>query len=97
MITKRIAHQTSGEAKPVIPVHDHFPARFAVSDAPRFSNNSETTTHATLNASCIQGFAKPEGRPCIDLFVMSSGDACRAVVERRWETSLTVREQREKK
>ena len=31
-----IAHHTSGEAKPLIPVHDHALSRSAVSVAPRF-------------------------------------------------------------
>jgi hypothetical protein len=60
-----IAHHTSGEAKPLIPVHDHALSRSAVSVAPRFKRSSDTRTHTTLNASCSQGLPKPEGRSCI--------------------------------
>src|SRR2546428_10802048 len=62
MITKKIAHQTSGDASPVIPVQDQALVRFAVSDAPCFSSNSEASTQTTLRASWNQGFANPEGR-----------------------------------
>src|SRR5206468_9172474 len=79
---RRIAHHTSGEAKPLTPVQDHALSVFATSVAPRFNRNSDTSTHATLRASCSQGLPKPEGRFCICfflLFVMSSEVACQAV------------------
>src|SRR4030095_14923983 len=63
-----IAHHTSGEAKPLIPVHDHALSRSAVSVAPRFKRSSDTSTHTTLSASCSQGLPKPEGRTCICFF-----------------------------
>src|SRR6266545_3206309 len=62
---RRIAHHTSGEAKPLTPVQDHALSVFATSVAPRFNRNSDTSTHATLRASCSQGLPKPEGRFCI--------------------------------
>src|ERR1044071_6104117 len=62
---RRIAHHTSGEAKPLTPVQDHALSVFATSVAPRFNRNSDTSTHATLRASCSQGVPKPEGRFCI--------------------------------
>src|SRR4030095_2488313 len=62
---RRIAHHTSGEAKPLTPVQDHALSVFATSIAPLFKRNSDTTTHATLRASCSQGLPKPEGRFCI--------------------------------
>src|SRR5947207_9253741 len=64
-MTRRIAHHTSGEAKPLTPVQDHALSVFATSVAPRFKRNSETSTHATLRASCSRGLPKPEGRFCI--------------------------------
>src|ERR1700746_2815437 len=80
---RRTAHHTSGEAKPLTPVQDHALSVSATSVAPRFKRNSDTSTHATLRASCSQGFPKPEGRFCICFFpsfVMSS----------KVETSLIV-------
>src|SRR6267378_7010434 len=62
---RRIAHHTSGEANPLTPVQDHALSVFATSVAPRFKRNSDTITHATLRASCSQGFPKPVGRFCI--------------------------------
>src|SRR6266536_620254 len=59
---RMIAHHTSGEAKPLIPVHDHALSRSAVSVAPRFKSSSDTSTHTTLNVSCSQGLPKPECR-----------------------------------
>src|SRR6266498_3486399 len=79
---RRIAHHTSGEAKPLTPVQDHALSVFATSVAPRFNRNSDTSTHATLRASCSQGLPKPEGRFCICFFlsfVMSSEVAGQAV------------------
>ncbi|PYL56023.1 MAG: hypothetical protein DMF31_13535 [Verrucomicrobia bacterium] len=72
---RRIAHHTSGEAKPLTPVQDHALSVFATSVAPRFKRNSDASTHATLRASCNQGLPKPEGRFWICFFpsfVMSS-------------------------
>src|SRR4029453_15318106 len=69
---RRIAHHTSGEAKPFRPVQDHALSVFATSAAPRFKRNSDTSTHATLRASCSHGLPKPEGRLWIRCFVMSS-------------------------
>ena len=60
-----IAHHTSGEAKPLTPVQDHALPVSATSVAPRFKRNSDTSTHATLRASCSQGLPKPVGRFCI--------------------------------
>ena len=62
---RRIAHQTSGEAKPLSPVQDHALSVSATSVAPRFKSNSDTSTQATLRTSCSQGLPKPEGRFCI--------------------------------
>src|SRR6478672_8670355 len=62
---RRIAHHTSGEAKPLRPVQDHALPVFATCVAPRFKRNSDTSTHATLRTSCSQGLPKPEGRFCI--------------------------------
>src|ERR1044072_3305663 len=62
---RRIAHHTSGEAKPLTPVQDHALCVFATSVAPLFKRNSDTSTHATLRTSCSQGLPKPEGRFCI--------------------------------
>src|SRR6266566_8340820 len=67
-----IAHHTSGEAKPLIPVHDHALSRSAVSVAPRFKSSSDTSTHTTLKVSCSQGLPKPEGRSCIRVFKLPS-------------------------
>mgnify|MGYP001792188453 CR=1 FL=1 len=50
-LTQIIPHQTRGEARLLIPVHDQELVRFAVSDAPRFSKSSETVTKAALRAS----------------------------------------------
>src|SRR5215475_7584609 len=81
---RRIAHHTSGEAKPLTPVQDHALSVSATSVAPRFKRNSDTSTHATLRASCSQGFAKPEGRFCICSFLMS------VVMSSEVETSLIL-------
>src|SRR4030095_7688029 len=62
---RRIPHHTSGEAKPLTPVQDHALPGSATSVAPRFKRNSDTSTHATLRASCSQGSPKPVGRFCI--------------------------------
>src|SRR6266487_4651335 len=51
MMMRPIAHQTRGEARPLIPVHDQALAGFAVSEAPRFNNSSEAKTQRTLRAS----------------------------------------------
>src|SRR4029077_7775995 len=69
---RRIAHHTSGEAKPLTPVQDHALSVFATSVAPRFKRNSDTSTHATLRASCSQGLRKPEGRFCIRFSMVRS-------------------------
>src|SRR4030095_10793451 len=72
---RRIPHPPSGEAKPLTPVQDHALSVFAISVAPRFKRNSDTSTQATLRTSCSQGLPKPEGRFCIRFFlpfVMSS-------------------------
>src|SRR4029450_18555 len=65
---RRIAHHTSGEAKPLTPVQDHALSGSAMSVAPRFKRSSETNTQITLNVSCSHGLPKPEGRSCIRFF-----------------------------
>src|SRR6266550_5487307 len=62
---RRIAHQTSGEIRPLTPVQDHALSGSAMSVAPRFKRSSETNTQITLNVSCSHGLPKPEGRSCI--------------------------------
>src|SRR5437870_5590330 len=62
---RRIAHHTSGEARPLIPVQEKALSGSATSIAPRFRRNSDTSTQATLKPSCSHGLRKPEGRPRI--------------------------------
>src|SRR5206468_1369762 len=45
---RRIAHQTRGEARPLIPVQEIALSGSATSVAPRFKRNSDTSTHTTL-------------------------------------------------
>src|SRR5581483_6332588 len=61
----RIAHHTSGDARPLIPVQERARCGSATSVAPRFSSSSETNTHTTLSASCNHGLPKPRGRFCM--------------------------------
>src|SRR6266567_2452901 len=42
---RRIAHHTSGEAKPLIPVQENALSGSATSVAPRFKRSSDTNTH----------------------------------------------------
>src|SRR6266567_3817906 len=83
---RRIAHHTRGDVKPFIPVQEKALSGSAISVAPRFKRNSDTSTHATLKPSCNHGLPKPEGRSCVFLFllssVMSSEVACQAVALR---------------
>src|SRR4030095_8478313 len=67
-MSRRIAHQTSGEIRPLTPVQDHALSGSATSVAPRFKRSSETNTQITLNASCSHGLPKPEVRFCIRFF-----------------------------
>src|SRR6266581_7474820 len=69
---RRIAHHTSGEAKPLTPVQDNALSGSAISVAPRFKRSSETNTQITLNVSCSHGLPKPEGRSRIRLFNLPS-------------------------
>src|SRR5215472_17955418 len=73
---RRTAHHTSGDTKPLIPVHENALSGAATSVAPRFKRSSDTNTHTTLNPSCSQGLPKPGGRFCI--FYSSSPLLCRA-------------------
>src|ERR1700756_531786 len=79
---RRIAHHTSGDSRPLIPVQDKALAGSATSVAPRFKRSSDTNTHSTLNPSSSHGLPKPVGRFWIFLFVlsfvMSSEVACQA-------------------
>src|SRR6266481_9600893 len=70
---RRIAHHTSGDIRPLMPVHENALSGAATSVAPRFKRSSETNTHATLRPSCNHGLPKPEGRFCIRF---SSVEAC---------------------
>src|SRR3954466_14142074 len=60
-----IAHHTSGDANPLIPVQENASSGAAMSVAPRFKRSSEPNTHTTLTPSCSHGFPKPDGRFCI--------------------------------
>ena len=62
---RRIAHHTSGDAKPLIPDQENASSGAATSLAPRFKRSSEANTHTTLKPSCSHGFPKPDGRFCI--------------------------------
>src|SRR5437588_4248832 len=64
---RRIAHQTSGDLRPLIPVHEKALSGSATCIAPRFKRSSDTNTHSTLNASCSPGLPKPVGRFWIGL------------------------------
>jgi hypothetical protein len=68
MMMRRIAHHTSGDSKPLMPVHENALSGSATSAAPRFKRSSEMNTHSTLNASCSHGLPKPEGRFCTRFF-----------------------------
>src|SRR5882724_9801137 len=85
-----IAHHTSGEAKPLIPVHDHALSRSEVSVAPRFKRSSDTSTLATLNASCSQGLPKPEGRTCICFFTLPASHRNRFWFVKEWPLSKLI-------
>src|SRR5215469_16566673 len=67
-IMRRIAHHTSGDARPLIPVQENASSGAAMSVAPRFKSSSEANTHTTLTASCSHGLPKPDGRFCIRFF-----------------------------
>src|SRR5438105_446409 len=82
---RRIAHHTSGDAKPLIPVQENALSGSATSVAPRFKRSSDTNTHSTLNASCSHGLPNLDGRPRNGLFLMS------LVMSSGVETSLIVR------
>src|SRR6266480_5209044 len=69
---RRIAHHTSGEAKPLTPVQDNALSGSAISVAPRFKRSSETNTQTTLTISCSHGLPKPEVRFCIRFFSLPS-------------------------
>src|SRR5881396_6347 len=62
---RTIAHHTSGDAKPLIPVQENASSGAATSLAPRFKRSSEANTNTTLKPSCSHGFPKPDGRFCI--------------------------------
>jgi hypothetical protein len=62
---RTIAHHTSGDAKPLIPVQENASSGAATSLAPRFKSSSEANTHTTLKPSCSHGFPNPDGRFCI--------------------------------
>ena len=62
---RTMAHHTSGDAKPLIPVQENASSGAATSVAPRFKRSSEANTHTTLKPSCSHGFPKPDGRFCI--------------------------------
>src|SRR5205814_7893168 len=64
-IIRTIAHHTSGDAKPLIPVQENASFGAATSLAPRFKRSSEANTHTTLRPSCSDGLPKPDGRFCI--------------------------------
>src|SRR4029077_17453996 len=88
---RRIAHHTRGEARPLIPVQEKALSGSAISVAPRFKRNSDTSTQATLKPSCSHGLPKPEGRFCVFLFLLSSvmSSESLALSEVEWvETSL---------
>src|SRR5262249_41004997 len=80
----RIAHHTSGDTSPLIPVHENALFGAATSLAPRFKRSSETNTKATLKLSCSHGLPMPDGRFGVFLFVLSS------VMSSEVETCLTV-------
>src|SRR5439155_6185639 len=86
---RRIAHHTSGEARPLIPVQEKALSGSAISVAPRFKRNSDTSTQATLKPSCSHGLPNPEGRSRIGLFLVSF------VMSSEVETSLTFSAQGE--
>src|SRR5215218_5604092 len=65
---RTIAHHTSGDAKPLIPVQENASSGAATSLAPRFKRSSEANTHTTLKPSCSHGFPKPDGR-CRAFFI----------------------------
>src|SRR5437667_420055 len=61
-VMRRMAHHTSGDTRPLIPVQENALSGSATSVAPRFKRSSDTKTQATLKTSCSQGLPNPEGR-----------------------------------
>ena len=87
---RRIAHQTSGEIRPLMPVHDHALSGSAMSVAPRFKRSSETNTQITLNVSCSHGLPKPEGRSCIRFSSPPSSHRNRFRYSGEWTSSKLI-------
>src|SRR5229473_1048594 len=99
---RTIAHHTSGDAKPLIPVQENASSGAATSLAPRFKRSSEANTNTTLKPSCSHGFPKPDGRFCIRLncshrlvagsdTARAKGTAHRAVATGRFSKLVRVR------